>query len=1048
MKRKLLLILSLMLPVLLMANPVDKEEAKQKALSFLNGRSVAKARGQRVAANLRLVMSEESFHVFNVGSDEGFVIVSGDDCAPDVLGYADEGHFDTRDIPTNMKAWLQGYADQIKWMKEKGVKVETNRRANRTVKSSISPLIATRWDQGNPYNLKCPDFFTYGKSVTGCLATALAQILYNTYNRTGSPTATTQSIPGYTCSRNWSGNQISVSEVSATTFQWSKMQLLYSGSETDEQKNAVADLMLCCGASVNMDYANNVNGGSSGNLYKVPSALNTYFGFNDNVRYYDRQLYSTEEWENLVYGELSESRPVLYGGQSTGGGHAFVCDGYDSDRYYHINWGWSGMHDGYFLLSILNPYGSGTGGSSSSDGYSMGQEMLVGFQTGSSTQEEGRLTVNELELTSSSPIDKGNSLSISFNFKFTNDLTYTYDFYYGLALFNNNEEMISSGTFASPTNLGHAVYVSGEGTISLTTGELSKGNYKIKPVSKISGSSELLKCYGADEYYINVEVTESQISLTTVTPSVNLEASDITLTSDGVINTVQTVTALITNNSSSTYNGNVYLFVGNDRVSGNGIDVSSGGSKTAYFTFTPTTSGEKTIKITTDKSGSNQIGSGNITFVAPSSASLNLNEFAVANSSGSIIYGNSFKVSFSATNNGSETYSNGFVAKLYKQYNATQGSLVSQVSSSETLAGNETKTIAMSFDNLEYGESYFCWVYYFSESQESEGCGGYSYTISHGFITIDSDGNVTGAAPTSSVTVPSTAAVVDLRGQTTVTSVTPNENPNCLYLLDSEATVPYGLDSKNVVKGSTAELISLTDGYDFYTPIDFTAADISYTRTFTTAYDGTGAGWTTICLPFTVSTIKVGTEPITWFKSSSATDGRFWVADFNGDGVSSVNFGYTENLNANTPYLIAVPGNKWGDTWNLTNKAITFSGENAEISNSANAVKSGNNYKFCGVSKTTSLTSIYSLNASGNNFVLGNSELGAFRAYFTPTAIVGAVSSLGITFGETTGFTNIELKQDSTDIIYDLRGIKVGTVGQFNTLPKGIYIINGKKIIK
>ena len=157
MKQRLLLILSLLLMVAMsQAAPVDANKAKDKALQFLSGKQ-AKARGmeQGTTPDVQLVTSEgDSYYVFNVGQQNGFVIVSGDDRAPEILGYSDSGSFDTQTIPENMRAWLQGYAEQIQLLDqvEAPAAARAATPARETPWAAIDPLIQTKWDQQGPYN--------------------------------------------------------------------------------------------------------------------------------------------------------------------------------------------------------------------------------------------------------------------------------------------------------------------------------------------------------------------------------------------------------------------------------------------------------------------------------------------------------------------------------------------------------------------------------------------------------------------------------------------------------------------------------------------------------------------------------------------------------------------------------------------------------------------------------------------------------------------------------------------------------------------------------
>ena len=367
-----ILLLALLLPAAAAANPITPQQAQQNALSFME------SKGKRIDTSaLRHAPSQSSstssYYVFNIGVNDGYIIASGDDCAPAILGYADSGHVDIDSLPENMKGWLEEYARQIQFMQEK--EFPSSHPSGLTSNlAPISPLLTTNWGQDYPYNLNCPDFFGYGQCIAGCVATAMAQVMY--YHRSNSVDRTTATIPAYTCSRKWDfgygPQQISVAAIPAGAFiDWDGMVDYYHGYETARQNQAVANLMKYCGASVQMDYADRYHDGSSAYSSRVPDALKSYFNYNNGTSLLSRNdISSDNEWNNLIYNELRQSRPVYYSGGNGSIGHAFVCDGYDGAGYFHINWGWNGTCDGYFLLTALDPEGG-------SSGYNLRQEALI-----------------------------------------------------------------------------------------------------------------------------------------------------------------------------------------------------------------------------------------------------------------------------------------------------------------------------------------------------------------------------------------------------------------------------------------------------------------------------------------------------------------------------------------------------------------------------------------------------------------------------------------------------------------------------------------------
>ena len=198
------------------------------------------------------------------------------------------------------------------------------------------------------------------------------------------PAATTKTIPSYQLNDSWMGN------LDVTTFDWANMldfypfHLLASGEKvsdcTEAQGTAVATLLKYCGWGVKMQYGPE----SGSNSLNVVNALKEYFDYNaTTTQMVRRNYYTAAKWADLIYHELAHLRPVIYSGQSSGGGHEFVCDGYKYEGgsdFFHINWGWGGLSDGYFALSALDPLVQGIGGSTSTDGYCCLQDAVIGIQ--------------------------------------------------------------------------------------------------------------------------------------------------------------------------------------------------------------------------------------------------------------------------------------------------------------------------------------------------------------------------------------------------------------------------------------------------------------------------------------------------------------------------------------------------------------------------------------------------------------------------------------------------------------------------------------------
>ncbi|MBQ7419200.1 MAG: C10 family peptidase [Prevotella sp.] len=932
MRRILLLTLTVCCSIVMMAGDITPEQALQQASNFMKDR-VAQGSRRAPVTEQQLTMTEQvsGLYVFNVANNGGFVIVSNDDIATPILGYADNGNFDPQNIPSNMKAWLQGYADEIAWAKKNNVSKlsqAVSHRSNRAVKAPIAPLVQTKWNQDSPYNDLCPVYSGTTRAATGCVATAMAQVMnYHQW-----PTAATTAIPGYT--KDYRGDDcIPVSELSATIFSWGDMEDHYTGSETDAQKDAVAKLMQYCGASLKMNYGQE----SSSNTDEIETALKTYFDYSSTVTFVSRSFYSYANWINMMYHELSEGRPICYGGQSSGGGHEFVCDGYQGEDYFHINWGWGGMSDNYFKLSALNPYSQGIGGSSSRDGYHYGQDAVIGIQKNGGT---------------------GTILSVP---------TTTYD---------------------------------------LTLNSIS-----------------------SDKTNITTD-----------------ETAEITLN--------------ITNNNSKDLDGDIWLYVdGGGLWAGKTFQIAAGAAKDCKVTFSPKdNTGSFDIYamkplpsggywyIDETKHVTVNVTAGTITGKSSDlDLTATLKSIEYANASKTEVYGNDIKAVITISNPSTTTNFEGYF-RVYKDYVDYPG-YFSYNTEYITVPANGSYDFEFNEINAQQNFNYkftTCYIRTGSEfTAETDVISGTTFKLIPGIFSYAANGTVTAVKATDSYSAPSDALAIDVSGAN-VTSITPNSNPNTIYVYNGSK--PSGLDDKNTIQytGSTytATNITLTDGSDFYSPVDFTATKVEFTYSNDRWANGT-KGWNTLVLPFNVTSVTADGTAIDWFHSNSDTGKQFWVKKFDGDAGSTVNFVFADAIEANVPYIIALPGDHWGAEYNLSGKTIKFIGENVTVTKGQAAVVTGDNYRFMGGTKAVSTTGIYTINNDGDLFTT-NTNCAAFRAYFKPDIFDRSVTSLNIGGGGgTTGLLDVRSEMDKIEgnVYYDLQGHRV-------LYPKkGLYILNGKKVI-
>lgn len=322
-------------------------------------------------ARLHAEDAEETalFHIYTINENQGFVIVAADDAVSPILAYSEEGGFDADRIPQNVEKWLEQYEQEISYVISHSLpsdRVIEEQWANwlsaapelpAGSRQGVNPLVTTKWDQGGYYNDLCP-----GGSVTGCVATAMAQVMkYWNHPAQGTGFHSYNEDDYGTLSANFGG----------TAYNWTSMPNVVSSPNT-----AVATLMYHCGVSVDMNYSPS---GSGAYTCDVLDALTTYFGYNSSTiqcRY--RSDYSEADWINVLKAELNAGRPIQYAGTGSGGGHSFVCDGYDNNNFFHFNWGWGGSSDGYFSVNALNPGSLGTGGGTG--GFNSNQRAITGIQ--------------------------------------------------------------------------------------------------------------------------------------------------------------------------------------------------------------------------------------------------------------------------------------------------------------------------------------------------------------------------------------------------------------------------------------------------------------------------------------------------------------------------------------------------------------------------------------------------------------------------------------------------------------------------------------------
>ena len=1085
MRKSLLSFLLLMLCVVCaVANPVTPEQAQQKAKAFLAKRGMAASatldlayQGKQQAHQNGAPAKDACYYVFNNGHNAGFVIVAGDDCAEDVLGYATDGSFDADNIPENMQAFLQGYAEEIAAARALGANNANSGDENVEVaRKVVAPLIETHWNQHDPYNLLCVN--NSGQlCVTGCVATALAQVMY--YYQW--PKSATTEIPAYDSRY---GDHYDA--LPSTTFDWAKMKPVYmnSGNDDNESRMAVAKLMRYCGQAVTMNYS---PGASGGYQSSIPDALKNYFGYPGKPSWQRRSKYTTEEWDELIYKELKYGRPVLYGAStSAGSGHEFICDGYDGHGLYHINWGWGGLSDGYFRLSALRPADQSTGGSGGYGGYSLSHDAIIGMSGTEITNEESaeaksplrtvELSVDKSTMTYNSSYGfYGLTAYFSYSLSGTQNVI---DRGFGLyqdgqllqkIISETNEELISSYTYGT-----------GGGLFSGLGKNLADGTYQIKGISRVSGTEDWLLNEGSDLIYVEVEISNGQATFTNVekTLTTALEVTSIEQRFDEGSNVTQ-IRAYVKNLGEGDVSGSLHLLVNDTWVAQEGLYVSKGGEDFIDFFFQPMTGSVKVV-VAENPDGSNPIYENTITLAESGGthpALAKVDDIKVSCIDGNKMYGALFEGKIKLKNETGADFEGNLeldvdviVKRTGNGYSWTPYERKVPVS----IKAGVTKDVTVAFTGLAIGDEFRYRLY--DPSGALLASGGF-YNVVPGVVYWKGNGERFAVAPTDKITVPDGVTAVSFEdidlGDYEV-DLSENSNINTIYYVsaDNEAEANK-ISASNIVIGDQARGMLLFEDYDFFVPKRFFVKEARYSYLPELGADGKN-GWQTITLPFTVEKVLSGNKEVDWYHGNDTEEKDFWVREFKQVNGNTVKFANVEVWVPNVPYIFAVPGDHWGSEYDLTGKVLEFNATNVWVEKSTVSAVVSDSYEFIGVTGGTIYTSrdeeyagmmarmenAYVLNENGNAFVQGTTEWQGKHnlCYFTINErTIDPPARLNIgTFDETDGICMPQVTAtDGQQVdVYTVDGLKVATATvnggkvDLGRLPKGVYIVEGKKIVK
>lgn len=473
------------------------------------------------AKNLRSDKTNNApYYAFNL--EQGYVIVSGDDEMTELVGYAENGFFDAENVPPQMQLWLDGYAEYV-------AAVQSGKAKARKILLSdspsvvVEPLVTTKWNQDAPFNNFAPEYTDDNNNTqrcaTGCAATAMAQIMkFHNWPEQG---------VGHYSYEHQSFGTIS-SNFSEHVYDWTNMIDRYNNGEySNMQADAVALLMKDCGVSLNMNYGP-VSGAS---IYSYYPAFKNYFRYTS--RTINRSGCETAEFTKIITDELQEGRPLIYCGTGEDGGHAFVVDGYDTNYFLHVNWGWGGYSDGYFDMNYMDPTGLGIGGGSGAfkwnQGIVLARPLKDGVEPYEFIQQLCFVPYDDVKggifCEQEMPANKGDVVTILLR----NTANLSGESFFGslnVGVFDDSGALVTMGNEERIENNNGELLEFQSGSLysvdlpmTLNTAGIADGNYIVRAMSKANG--DVWRKFASTDC-LNMTVADGKVYLSAPTPNISM----------------------------------------------------------------------------------------------------------------------------------------------------------------------------------------------------------------------------------------------------------------------------------------------------------------------------------------------------------------------------------------------------------------------------------------------------------------------------------------------------------------------------------------------
>lgn len=460
------------------AQPISEQEALRKAQRFLQGKNiVSPAKAHSLSRDMNGTPYKH-LYLFNVEDNGGFVIVAGDSRAREILGYSDQGHLDYSQMPENMKWWLSQYDEAIASIPADAPPAETRVDASKT---DVMPMMSFSWHQSYPYNYYCPQ-----GCLAGCGPLAMAQLMaFHKYPN---------NLPALEAYTDKNGNQLDA--LQANYIDYDNM------SSTD-----AAILVRYCGQGIQASYSPQY---TSSDATTIPSALVRKFGFDEGACSAYRTAYNCQEWDDLLYKELSEGRPFILAGQvgdDQHNGHIFICHGY-SQGYYAVNWGWGGELNGWYAMDAM---------ATANGDFSSDQMAVIGIRPNAGgTHDYPSFSMSRIEVTSPLTVNRGSAAeafsNIKIEWKLRNSLLDPADYRFALVMFTPENKTEILCLYDPVTFLVHYAY-SGDAKINIDS-KYGDGIYRISVMALNIAKQEWEFLQGMYWRYIQAVISGNTITFT------------------------------------------------------------------------------------------------------------------------------------------------------------------------------------------------------------------------------------------------------------------------------------------------------------------------------------------------------------------------------------------------------------------------------------------------------------------------------------------------------------------------------------------------------